>query len=61
MLLRKPADVAELADAQASGACGLTLVKVQLLSSALSSREKIISSNTLQIPAMNKISSYESA
>ncbi len=29
------ADVAELADAQASGACGLTLVEVRLLSSAL--------------------------
>ena len=28
------ADVAELADAQASGACGLTLVEVRLLSSA---------------------------
>ena len=35
------ADVAELADAQASGACGLTLVKVQLLSSALFSGEII--------------------
>ncbi len=30
------ADVAELADAQASGACGLRLVEVRLLSSALS-------------------------
>ena len=30
-----PADVAELADAQASGACGLRLVEVRLLSSAL--------------------------
>ena len=29
------ADVAELADAQASGACGLRLVEVRLLSSAL--------------------------
>ncbi len=30
------ADVAELADAQASGACGLRLVEVRLLSSAFS-------------------------
>ncbi len=29
------ADVAELADAQASGACGLRLVEVRLLSSAM--------------------------
>ena len=32
------ADVAELADAQASGACGLTLVEVRLLSSAFFSQ-----------------------
>lgn len=30
-----PADVAELADAQASGACGLRPVEVRLLSSAI--------------------------
>ena len=33
------ADVAELADAQASGACGLRLVEVRLLSSALNHAE----------------------
>ncbi len=34
-ILLAVADVAELADAQASGACGLRLVEVRLLSSAL--------------------------
>ncbi len=35
VLNSNPADVAELADAQASGACGLRPVEVRLLSSAL--------------------------
>ena len=34
-MVKHAADVAELADAQASGACGLRLVEVRLLSSAV--------------------------
>ena len=40
------ADVAELADAQASGACGGNPVEVQLLSSAVADLGKNLSSNT---------------
>jgi hypothetical protein len=39
--LTLPADVAELADAQASGACGLRPVEVRLLSSAVNSHSGI--------------------
>ena len=40
-MLKSPfaADVAELADAQASGACGLRLVEVRLLSSAFFNKQ----------------------
>jgi hypothetical protein len=39
---KKPADVAELADAQASGACSLMGVEVRLLSSALVGKELMV-------------------
>ncbi len=42
LTLALAADVAELADAQASGACGLKPVEVQLLSSALRAARLVI-------------------